>query len=270
MRGDLHSHTIYSDGVLTVEELISRAKIKGLSVFSITDHDCFDGAIIAQKYNTKDFRIVYGVEVSTKSNSESIHILAYFFKPITDGILYDYLLKQKENRKDRAYKMISLLEEHFGFVLDDSFIKKTNSITRANIAREIVKQGYAKDIGEVFSKMIGPNNPCYLHSTHLQTKDAIEMIKASNGMPVLAHPCLYNKNDIEELIKLGVRGIEAVYPNGRDKETKYRDLAKKYNLLITGGSDFHRLNDTKHGDVADATIQGKELETFLKVLDNEY
>ena len=92
-------------------------------------------------------------------------------------------------------------------------------------ATEIVKQGFAKDKKEVFQRMIGDNCPAYLASTKMTTEEGIALIKKNGGLCVLAHPCLYKKNNVEDLIKLGVDGIEAVYPGKENQETKYRDLA---------------------------------------------
>ena len=100
MRADLHSHTKYSDGVYTVREVIELAKKNNVDVLAITDHDCFDGALEA--YNLQDeygIKIIFGMELSTYSNDESIHILAYYNKPLKSGELFDMLNNQRVNRK---------------------------------------------------------------------------------------------------------------------------------------------------------------------------
>ncbi len=271
MRADLHSHTIYSDGSLDVSDLLKRAKEHNIDILAITDHDCFEGSEIG--YNiAKDYqiRVIFGLELSTKRNDESIHVLVYFSHPLKSGKFYDMMKEQRLERKRRAYKMLSLLKEHFNIELNDKFIEEKNSVTRGTIAEEICKQYPIYNKKEIFKTMIGDGCPCYIPATHLSTEEGIKLIIEAGGMPVLAHPCLYKKNDIEEIVKLGVKGIEAVYPSGKDKETKFRDLAKKYNILVTGGSDFHRVNDLGHGEVGDCYIKDLELRKFIRVLEDEY
>ena len=271
MRADLHSHTTYSDGELSVEDLLLRAKSRGLDILAITDHDTFVGSKIgyniAAQYGLK---VIYGMELSTESNNESIHILCYFSKPNDENELFKIIENQRIARKQRAKDIAKLLKAHFGFDLDTRFVDERHSITRGTIANEIVKQGFASDKKEVFTKMIGDGCPCFIPSTKLSTSDGIKLIKENGGLCVLAHPCLYKKNDVEDLIKLGVDGIEVEYPGALEKTQKYRDLAKKYNLIVTGGSDFHMEYDYKHADVGTCYIKDQELRKFLRVLENEH
>lgn len=271
MRADLHSHTIYSDGVYSVRELLEEAKKAKLDVIAITDHDCFDGAIEAYELQEEfKIKVVFGMELSTYTNGESIHVLAYYSKPLKDGYLFDYLRDQRLNRKRRAYDILALLKKHFNIILDPSFIDNIHSVTRGTIASEIIRQGYAYDKKYIFNVILGDNCPCNIPSTKLSTEEGIKLILESGGFPCLAHPCLYKKNDIEDLIKMGVKGIEAVYPRKENRETKFRDLARKYNLLITGGSDFHAPFDLGHGNVGESFIKDLDLRKFLKVLEDEY
>lgn len=271
MRADLHSHTIFSDGDLSVKELLTRAKKNNVDILAITDHDCFEGSeeglSICKDMN---IRVIYGIELSTKRNGESIHVLGYYNHLLKDGEFYNMLVKQRMNRKERAYKILKLLKEKFNIDLNSDFINNRHSITRGTIANEIVKQFPIYNKKDIFARILGDECPCYIPSTRLTTEDGIKMINESGGMSVIAHPCLYNKNDIEDLLKLGVKGIEAVYPRAENRETKFRDLARKYNVLVTGGSDFHRPNDLGHGDVGDSIIKDQDLKKFLKVLENEY
>ena len=271
MRADLHSHTLYSDGELKPQELLERAKKNGIDILAVTDHDTFKGSEEAYEIAPNiGMRAIYGMELSTKSNGESIHVLCYFSRPNQNNGLYKIMENQRLVRKNRAYKIANLLHEYFGFQLDTSFIENRHSITRGTIANEIVNQGYATSKKDVFKKMIGDDCPCYLPSTELSFEDGVKLIKENGGMCVLAHPCLYKKNNIEDLIKVGIDGIEAVYPDKGNVESKYRDLAKKYNIIVTGGSDFHKDNDYKHADVGTCYIKDQDLRKFLRVLENEH
>lgn len=268
MRADLHCHTRFSDGKLTVDEVLDRAINNKVDVLAITDHDCVDGSKIAFN-TTKDIKTIYGVELSTERNDESVHVLGYFKEPLESGSLVDTLVKQREARYTRAYKMLDLLEKHFRIKLDDKFIKERSSITRGTIADEIIKQGYNYTKREIFDKMIGNGCPAYLPSTKMTTEFGIKLIHENGGIAVLAHPCLFKKNNVYDIILMGVDGLEGRYPSKLNDEKMYRRFAKNNHLLITAGSDFHYVNDSGHGEIGQCTIDGADLEKFLEVLNNE-
>lgn len=269
MKADLHCHTLYSDGNLSIPEVIAKAKKNNVSVLAITDHDVIDGAYEAAKFSDEDFKIIFGVELSTYRNDESVHILGYFKEPLTDEPLVRVMNNQKKKRVERAKTIVSLLKEHFNITLDTSFIQENRSLTRGTIADEIISQGYAYSKKEIFDKMIGQGCPCYIPSSKMTTKKGIDLIKESGGIAVVAHPCLYNKNYIMDFIDMGIDGIEGRYPSKLNEESMYRRFTKNFNLLFTAGSDFHRVNDFGHGDIGQCTIEGQDLEKFLGAL-NEH
>ena len=269
MKADLHSHTTFSDGLLTVDELIDRAIENNVDVLAITDHDCVDGSEIACK-TSKNIKIIYGVELSTERNGESVHILGYFKEPLSDGPLVIALRKQRENRVKRALKILSLLEEHYNVILDPTFIYTVDSITRGTIANEIIKQGYQYNKKHIFDYMLGNGCKAYLPSTKMTTEYGIDLIKESGGIAVVAHPCLYKKNNVYDIIQLGIDGIEGRYPSKLNDEKMYRRFVNNNKLLFTAGSDFHHANDSGHGEVGQCTIEGKDLEKFLEALYGKY
>ena len=269
MRADLHSHTVYSDGSYTVDQLIDRAINNNVEVLAITDHDCVDGS--KEAFCTKkDIKIIYGLELSTERNNESVHILGYFKKPLEEGTLLNVIQKQRENRDKRAKKILSLLKEHFNIDLNPEFIDKVDSITRGTIADQIIKQGYPYTKKHIFDYMLGNGCKAYIPSTKMTTEYGINLIHENGGIAVVAHPCLYKKNNVYDIIKMGIDGIEGRYPSKYNDESMYRRFTKNFNLLFTAGSDFHHLNDTGHGDVGECTIDGKDLERFLEALGYEY
>ncbi len=266
MKADLHSHTNYSDGKYSPNELLDYAINNNLDIISVTDHDTFSGVKEAVTLN-KQIRVILGIELSTYLNDESVHILGYFknldnvekLEPILDNLI--------NKRKSRAVEMLDKLEELFNIKLDRSFIKDVQSVTRGTIAKEIIKQGYPYSNKEIFTKMIGDDCPAYIPSTKMDTKYGIKLIKEAGGLAVLAHPMLLKKNNPEEIISFGVDGIEAIYPNQQDKENIYRKLAKDNGIFITGGTDFHYFNDGRHGNIGQTYLSGKDLEVFLEKLD---
>ncbi len=269
MRADLHSHTTFSDGLLSVDELLDRAIANNVDVIAITDHDCLDGSELAF-HTKKNIKVIYGVELSTERNDESVHILGYFKEPIVDGSLPSILKKQRENRVNRALKILALLDEHFNIKLDPSFIYEIDSITRGTIANEIIKQGYQYTKKHIFDYMLGNGCKAYLPSTKMSTEYGIKLIHDNGGIAVVAHPCLYKKNYVYDIIKMGIDGIEGRYPSKLNDEAMYRRFTKNNNLLFTAGSDFHYINDSGHGEVGECTIDGKDLEKFLEVLYDEH
>jgi len=269
MKADLHSHTVFSDGLLSVEQLIDRAINNNVDVLAITDHDCLDGSEQAF-YTKKNIKIIYGLELSTDRNDESVHILGYFKEPLKNEAIINVLKKQRENRTLRALKILQLLEQHFNIKLDPSFIYQIDSVTRGTIANEIVKQGYSYSKKEIFEYMLGNGCKAYIPSTKMSTEYGIKLIKESGGIAVVAHPCLYKKNNIYDIIKLGIDGIEGRYPSKFNDEKMYRRFANNNKLLFTAGSDFHYPNDSGHGEIGQCTIEGKDLEKFLEVLYGKY
>ncbi|MDD3999719.1 MAG: PHP domain-containing protein, partial [Bacilli bacterium] len=267
MKADLHIHTNYSDGSFSVLEVTQMARKAGLEVMAISDHDLFTGSIEAKKYEDESLRVITAVELSTEYKGESIHILGYFHN-IRDSEGFDnFLKKQRSSRLERAYIIKDRLKEHFQIELKMENLLTVPSITRGTIAEEIIKQGYPYGKKEIFTKMIGNDCPAYYPSTKINPKFGIKMIHEHGGLAILAHPILVKNSPIKEIIEFGVDGIEAIYPaNTIEDEAYLRKLAREYQMIITGGSDFHILDDYKHGNIGEYYLEGRELEIFLDKL----
>jgi predicted metal-dependent phosphoesterase TrpH len=256
-------HSTNSDGVYQVDELINKAIELELDIISITDHDTLNSSIEAS--DSKLIKIIIGLELSTFNNGESVHILGYFNNNDHTEQFLKFLDNQLSNRKNRALEILEKLKM-FNINLNPKFINEGKSITRGNIAAEIIKQGYNYTKKEIFRDFIGVGCPAYLPSLKTTTVEGIKSIHDVGGLAVLAHPMLLKKNNVEDILKLGVDGIEARYPNHLDKEDYYRQLAKKYNVFITAGSDFHSYDDGMHGNLGDVTLSGNDLKKFLRKL----
>lgn len=267
MRGDFHMHTTHSDGSFTLEEVVSMAKVAHLDVISITDHDVLDGSIAAyQNYQDEEIKIIVGLELSTDYQGESVHILGYFPDVSRVDILERHLIIQRQQRLERAYKIKNALKEHFQIDLNMDFVKSLSSITRGSIANQIMAQGYPYSRQEIFAKMIGNDCPAYFPSTKLHPQKGIKLIHESGGLAVLAHPVLLKQN-IDDLLEMGIDGIEAIYPLNNSEDTgRYINLARRYNLFITAGNDFHDVNDHKHGNIGDVGLENNDLAIFLNKL----
>ncbi len=245
---DLHTHTMYSDGSLTPQKLIDYAIYKGLKAIAITDHDTVAGLDEALEYaKDKDIEVIPGVELSTEWKDKDIHIVGLNIdhkQPEFTDFLKDFV----ESRDVRNRKMCKLLTDA-GMPVDYDELKRIypdSVITRGHYARYMLDKGYTSYLREAFERYIGDNGPYYVPREKTTAADGVRLIVKAGGIPILAHPMLYHMNDdrlkelTDELIPLGLMGIEAVYTtNSESEERETREFAKENGLLISGGSDYH-------------------------------
>lgn len=251
---DLHVHSTRSDGTFTPTELVDYALEKGLSAFALTDHDTTEGLQEAMEYaKGKPIEIVPGIEFSTEFESKDIHIV---------GLFINYELKEfKEkvqsfidSRDLRNQKMCQNLCD-IGFSISYEELCKAypnSTITRSHYARYLLDHGYVKSMAEAFERYIGDHAPCFVPREKVTPEQAIKLILSCDGIPILAHPTLYHFSNqhlerlVSRLKKAGLIGIEGIYSTyTKREERQIQELAKKYNLLISGGSDFHGSNKPK-------------------------
>ena len=246
MKCDLHLHTTCSDGSLSPQEIVVLAKEKGLQLIAITDHDTTKGVNIAQLEGIKQgVKVVSGIEVSTLSGSKEVHVLGFNLDTTTPQFAQD-LNRLSQMRNNRNKQLVAKLKKHGIEINLDEIQAKGKSIGRADIAREMVNKGYCKDVPEAFENYIGNGKKCYVQVKRMSTIEAVEFIAKHKGVSVLAHPKnLHLTHDtfekfLQSLVKAGLNGIEADYFTHTTAERKfYNQMAKKYNLIVTGGSDFH-------------------------------
>lgn len=250
---DLHVHSNASDGTFSPTQLVEYAADKHLSSFALTDHDTVSGIDEAIKASDSyGIQVIPGVELSTDYRNCDVHILGLFID-YKDKTFLDKLKHFNNLRATRNEKMCELLQqEGFDISVSKLYQKFGNTVlTRAHFARYLFDKNYISSMGEAFDKYISCGCPCYVPKVKCTPIEAIEIIRKAKGVPVLAHPLLYNftSHELEELIILlknaGLKGIEAIYSlNEGDDEKNMINLAKKYDLIITGGSDFHGTNKT--------------------------
>ncbi len=251
---DLHTHSTYSDGTFSVKELIDRVHEKGLAAIALTDHDTVDGVDEAIEYAASkypDLEVVPGVELSTEGEGREVHIVGLYIdnhdKEFVSG-LKDFI----DSRTVRNKKMCKKLTEEAGIPISYEELTKEfpdTVITRAHYAKFMVDRGYVNSRAEVFDRYIGDHCPYYVGREKITPEDAIRSILKAKGVPVFAHPILCRFGDdrldafVGKLKEAGLVGIEAIYSTYelRD-ERQIKELAKKYDLLVSGGSDFHGAN----------------------------
>ena len=240
---DLHVHSLASDGTFNPVQLVKESLKRNLAAIAIVDHDTVDAieeAIAAAK--DTDLEIIPGIELTAQHEGQEIHILGYFLDYRNPELLEQLKLLQA-NRVERVYKIIKNLKE-LGVDLDPGAVFKISgksTVGRMHIARALVTEGKVSSIPEAFRKYIGDRSPAYVLGFDLSVPGAIKIIQDAGGLSVLAHPYLL-RNDalITEFKGFGLDGLEIYYPeHSQSMVNFYLDLAKKLNLSVTGGSDFH-------------------------------
>lgn len=251
---DLHIHSNASDGTLSPPEIVHAACKRGLRAIAITDHDTIDGSREAVETGIPaSLKFLTGIEISADPPAKfpcfgSFHILGYGIR-LDDSGLNLALARLQKIRKERNPLIIKKLEclglDISEQELNSRFIK--GQIGRPHIGQLMVEKGFVKTIDQAFDLYLGKNKSAFVDKPRLSCLQAIEIIKNAGGVPVLAHPDLITplkSQPFEKLILLlkdmGLAGIEAYYSDHSDKATgEYLELARKYDLLATGGTDFH-------------------------------
>lgn len=241
---DLHVHTNFSDGDYSPEEVVNKAVNKGLTGIAITDHDTVSGINIASKHadTYNNFYVIPGIEFGTLYNDEEVHILGYFID-YKNSVLLDIIQRLKSSRMDRAIKIVAKLKE-LGMPIDIQDVlaySSADNIGRPHIARALIGKNYVNSIQEAFDLYLERGKPAYCERYHLSIEETIQLIHSIDGISVLAHPgLLRDKSIINYAIKEGVDGIECIHSKHTGIETDtFINIAKKNNLIITGGSDYH-------------------------------
>jgi len=240
---DLHLHTVYSDSTYTPQELIAASVKAGLSAISVVDHDTVEGiapTIAAAK--KENIEVVPGIELSAEYEQSEVHILGYYVDCANKELLLK-LAKVQQNRIDRIHKITEKLKE-LGLALepDDVFKQGTGgTVGRLHVARAMVEKGLVSSTYEAFQKYLGDKGPAFFLGFRVSPQEAVSLIRNAGGVPVLAHPCtLHNDELILKFISCGIMGLEIYYPeHSQGMINLYLDIAKNYNLLVTGGSDCH-------------------------------
>lgn len=276
---DLHVHSNRSDGTYSPKELVDYAIEKGLAAFALTDHDTVDGLDEAISYAEKLRQeqipaqqegfglesdspanaaeqsppvpeVIPGIEFSTEYQGQDVHIVGLYIDH-HNRPFREHLQEFVDSRITRNHKMCRLLQEA-GIQISYEALQEEFPdavITRAHYAKYMLNHGYIKSIPEAFARYVGDHCPCYVPREKVTPVQAVKLILDAGGIPVLAHPILYHMSDSRldaltaELKTAGLIGIEAIYSTYKShEERQIRTLAKKYDLRISGGSDFHGSN----------------------------
>ena len=251
---DLHSHTTYSDGELTPQELIQLAIESNVEILAITDHDTLNGIKSVDKNSLiNNIQIINGIELTAQPPKGTMHILGYDID-LNNKELNDVMETLKNSSTNRTLSIMEQIKRDYGIVFSHEDIKdlinSNHNLGRPDLAKLCVKYGYAQSVPEAFEKyLVDAYNKTLTVNKRLSYEECIKLITDSNGIPVLAHPktLQLSKEElivlIENMVDCGLKGIE-VYHSSHTKEDieMYLEIANKYNLLVSGGSDFHGPN----------------------------
>lgn len=251
---DLHTHTNYSDGELNPLELIRLAIEKRIGILGITDHDTLEGIKKVNKQNPlivdSGIKIINGIELSAKVPKGRMHILGYDID-IFDINLNNKMSKLKDNSINSVLSIMEQIKRDYGIIFryDDikELVNSNHNLGRPDLAKLCIKYGYASSIQDAFDKyLIDAHNKTRSTGKGLPYEECIELILKSKGIPVLAHPKTLELSEkeflilLKEMINIGLKGIEVYHSSHTEEEIKYYlEIANKYNLLISGGSDYH-------------------------------
>lgn len=264
-RVDLHLHTKASDGALRPAELVEAAALIGIRVIAVTDHDSVGGIGEAREAASGlPIEVIPGIEVSTNLDGNEIHVLGYLLDA-DDPSLREALGRVQADRITQAHAMVERLGA-LGYPIEwDRVIAIANggSVGRPHIARALVERGAVASVDEAFSRFLRRGGPGYVEGRTLLPQEAISLIREAQGVPSLAHPIIAGASDyhldLERLLPMmmeaGLEGIEAYYKGYTpDITASLLAVAERYQLMPTGGSDFHG-----GGVVADAELGGVEV-----------
>jgi hypothetical protein len=240
---DLHSHTTASDGALAPRDLVRLAARHGVRVLAVTDHDSTEGLPEAiDEAARHGIEIVPGLEINTDVPGAEIHVLGYCVDWQAEWF-QAFLREQRAERTARVHRIVERLTG-LGMPLaaDEVFaICKEGSPGRPHVAQAMVNRGYVKSVREAFDRWLRTDGPANVPRRRLTPAEAVAVIRRADGVPVLAHPGLANRDEmIPGLVAAGLAGIETYYPeHSVGQITGYRRMCQRLRLVATGGSDYH-------------------------------
>lgn len=266
---DLHIHTNISDGRFSPQEIVKKAVRLGLSVIAICDHDNTDGISMALAAASAfpQLKVIPGVEISTYAPGSEVHVLGYFMD-FNNPRFRNTLADSRNSRLERAKEMIIRLNK---LNIDISWQQVqqaagSSTVGRPHIAQVMLDKGYIESFAEAFDKYIGLGGPAYVERHKITPPEAVALIKEADGLPVLAHPLTIEQPEkmIAELKAAGLVGVEVYYNDyTKDEKNTLALLANKYNLIATGGSDYHGLDDSTETMLGDAGVPPEAAEQLI-------
>jgi hypothetical protein len=268
---DLHTHTTCSDGRRAPDDLVRRAAERGLRVLSVTDHDTVEGLDAARaEAAAHDLCFLDGVELSVTLDGDELHLLAYGLDPQHEG-LKTHLRRMQEARRDRAWTIVDRLRERGLEVEDEQLrddIATTHAVGRPHVAEALVRAGHVGTVREAFDRYLGQGGPGYVAKPAFAAQRALDLVHDAGGIGVLAHPGHWtSSSQIRGLVDAGLDGLEITHPS-HDASLRgyYERLARGYDLILTGGSDYHGRTEAEDKAFGTMGMTRREWERFRAAL----
>lgn len=242
---DLHSHTNESDGTCSPAQLIDEAVRAGVKILGITDHDTLKGFDQAQQpAAAAGVELVCGIELSTKLHGRSVHLLGYFLANHGLSEFRTWVLDQQAARRERNVRLVARLQElGFDITLEEAEARGRGLTGRPHFAQILVEKGYVSTLRQAFDDYLDESAKGYVYRREPQFAEGVRRIREAGGIASLAHPVRV-PGDVSalmpELCDAGLNALEAYHSDHSGENTElYLDLATRYGLRVTGGSDFH-------------------------------
>jgi 3',5'-nucleoside bisphosphate phosphatase len=268
---DLHAHTTASDGWLEPHDLVARALDAGVRTLGVTDHDTMAGVAAAREAGVSiGVGIVPGIEITAIEGDDDVHVLGYFLDEVNPR-LGAFLDRQREDRIRRVREMASRLAS-LGCAIDvDPLLRRATAaagraIGRPLLARALVERGHAIDARDAFDRLLGRGCPAFVPRSGAHPTAVVAIIHDAGGLASLAHPGTTDRDDL--LPALGEAGLDAIevhHPDHAPEDVeRYAAVARRMDLLVTGGSDFHGNPDHGAVTLGAATITPHDFERLLE------
>lgn len=249
MYADLHLHTNFSDGTYTPEELAGHAGRCGFKAIALTDHDTMEGcARMAMACGALNVEFIPASELTAEHEGTELHMLGYFLDAQNQKLLAD-MARFQEVRVQRIHEMVARLNR-LGVPVQAEAVFTLASCRapgRPHVARTLVQGGWCSSLDEAFERFLRKGKPAWVPKFKISATDAINLIHHAGGLACVAHPGLNHADEIiPDLVAAGMDGIECFHTKHSTALTqRYLEMADKYHLLVTGGSDCHGMSKGK-------------------------
>ncbi len=274
-KGDFHTHSTASDGILTPTQLVDLAAGAGVLYHALTDHDSTEGIAEARVAASKHagYTLIPGVEMGSDIDGAEVHMLGLFLDP-ADAALQAMLSELREGRVARGRGMVEKLRG-LGIMIEWDRVQEIAgeaAVGRPHVAQALVEKGYVNKIADAFDKWIGRNGPAYVERRRMTPEECVQCIVERGGLACWAHPAEYGRNwddvepTIEKLKAAGMRAIEVYYKNYSPTTIdRLRALADKHGLLPLGGSDYHGIHGNDERLPGDIPLPDSSIERLLEL-----
>lgn len=265
---DLHLHTTASDGRSTPEALIAEVSRAGCHTIAVTDHDTTDGLTAARRAaEAAGLTFFDGIEMTAVDEGRDVHILGYFFDPGHAG-LATFLAAQRARRRERLVAMADQLARAGAPVEVETVLALAppgKSLGRPALAQALVAAGFVRDVAEAFDRYLAEGRPGYASRDGASPALIVEQIRAAGGVASMAHPGKLKKDEIiGPMVEAGLAAIEVFHPDHAPEDrARYQQIAARFGLLITGGSDYHGPGSGRSDGLGVVSLPGEALAAVL-------